>query len=85
MPESAKLAAFLLSLDVSPEAFARFQENPRREMRQFGLSRATIDAVLSGDAVGIWHILLAPPTRSFHIAVVVGTHPKPGPKKTRKR
>lgn len=85
MSEGAKLARFLLALEVSPETHARFKKSPRRTMKKFGLSRATIEAVMSGEPKRVWRIFGGPIILSFHIAVVVGTLPKKPSRKPKHR
>jgi len=49
MSESSKLIEFFLHLEEDSYAFARYKENPARELKQFGLSPSTVKAIVSGD------------------------------------
>lgn len=68
--EASKLTAFLLNLQVSPQARARFKRRPKAEMRRFGLNPKTMNAVLTPDYKQLWRILCHP---SIHIGVLVIT------------
>jgi hypothetical protein len=50
--EASKLATLLLHLEMNPEELERYRKNPRiarAEMAHFGLSKETIEVVISGD------------------------------------
>ena len=49
MSESSKLVEFFLRLEEDSDAFARYKENPARELKKFKLSPRTVRAVVSGD------------------------------------
>lgn len=56
--EASRFAAFLLSLQTSPQAWKRFQKDPEGEMKRFDLSPGTIHAVTSKDTVTLWKTLI---------------------------
>jgi len=67
--ESSRLAAFLLALQTSRSAQARFKKDPEAEMKRFDLSDTTIQAVRDGKAEVLWQILTRVPG---HVGAVIG-------------
>lgn len=73
MSETSKLQAFLLALQTSPGVQRRYEKHPGAEMRRFDLSPSTIKAVLSGDVVELWRVVVGPSVQVGHIIVVEET------------
>jgi len=60
MAKASTLADFLLKLEKSRAALARYKKDPAGEMRRFGLSKRAIAAMGSGNIAEIRRILHPP-------------------------
>jgi hypothetical protein len=81
MSEASKLALFLLGLETSRSALARFKKDPVGEMLRFDLAPATIQAVFEQDTQRLWTILRIP---TVHVGAATGVHKGRGRRKSKR-